>query len=1021
MTSSRSGPPAVRPKGLLIGFGAGAIAVAAACGAGLFVARDQVAETLARNWLAERGVASSLEISALSGTHLSAAVRLGDPRRPTLTIDRLDVDYDLSGPWAGKPLGATVRRIRLVRPRLLARWTGAALDLGPLQPLVRELSKQPAGRAPAPDVAIEDGLVRLVAPGGEAAFRGDAGLRAGALSALGGELRWSAFPIAGGRLGVGRGTLNASRVANRLRLAVDLAPLRFAEAGTTVAAPGVSLAGELPYPDRGGRMVGPAHVALRALNVAADGDAARAQGAGVDLDLDGALDASAAGQSLLGRLRLTARADSLAAGGASLGAASAQLDLPRTALTVSAQGASLRADGAAAAGGRLMIHDGAASLQAGAVRVQELAIDVRSGRLAARATLDGVLAGEGGLSAAAARRFSGAVPVLSGEPAYAAGLERALRAFKVAARWRAELSDRGATVALPGPLTVTATSGARLTLAPSVGGVTVGPGGAAVAGMLTLAGGGLPQLTARVASAQVTAAGYSADLDATGALDALFAKGAELDLAGRLTGKGAQLRFALAGCRPQRAARLAFDPNPVTSFAGELCPGEGPLLEAGPGGWRAQGRIEAAQGHAPSFGADFAAASGAFQAEGAGGLGGAKLTLAGAAVADATDPARFRPIQLAGEAGYGANVWTGALTATTGAGHRIGSITLRHDIAAGAGRADIETGLLQFAAGGLQPAELSSMADVARQATGAADFTGWFAWTADGKSASGGALTTRGLQFKSPLGPVLDVDTKLRFTSLSPLVTAPNQSLTVRQVQSVTSLDTLAARFDFNADQIRIEIATGQVAHGRIRLEPTVEPLAPDAVRKGVLVLDNVDIGQLVGASSLADTVKLDAVVNGRIPFELGPQGLAIREGRLEAVRPGRLSIARKTLAGVAGQTGFAQDLAYQAMENLAFDRLDASLNTTPDDRLGILFHIRGRHAPPTLARATIAVGDILRGKALAKPLTLPSGTQIDLTLDMSLNFGELVRAMEQAWRDSLAEGPGSPRVQAGQAPVSPR
>ena len=75
-------------------------------------------------------------------------------------------------------------------------------------------------------------------------------------------------------------------------------------------------------------------------------------------------------------------------------------------------------------------------------------------------------------------------------------------------------------------------------------------------------------------------------------------------------------------------------------------------------------------------------------------------------------------------------------------------------------------------------------------------------------------------------------------------------------------------------------------------------------------------------------------------------------------------------------------------MENLAFEQLDASIDTQPGDRLGILFHIKGRHDPPQRARATIAVADVLRGQPLAKPINLPSDTKIDLTLDTSLNFG---------------------------------
>ncbi len=38
-------------------------------------------------------------------------------------------------------------------------------------------------------------------------------------------------------------------------------------------------------------------------------------------------------------------------------------------------------------------------------------------------------------------------------------------------------------------------------------------------------------------------------------------------------------------------------------------------------------------------------------------------------------------------------------------------------------------------------------------------------------------------------------------------------------------------------------------------------------------------------------------------------------------------------------------------------------------------------------------MADIINGTALQKPVPLPSGTPIDLTLDTSLNFDELLKS----------------------------
>ena len=46
------------------------------------------------------------------------------------------------------------------------------------------------------------------------------------------------------------------------------------------------------------------------------------------------------------------------------------------------------------------------------------------------------------------------------------------------------------------------------------------------------------------------------------------------------------------------------------------------------------------------------------------------------------------------------------------------------------------------------------------------------------------------------------------------------------------------------------------------------------------------------------------------------------------------------------------QDLAYQALENLAFDTLTADINSVADGRLQVIFHVKGRSDPPTPQQA---------------------------------------------------------------------
>ncbi len=151
----------------------------------------------------------------------------------------------------------------------------------------------------------------------------------------------------------------------------------------------------------------------------------------------------------------------------------------------------------------------------------------------------------------------------------------------------------------------------------------------------------------------------------------------------------------------------------------------------------------------------------------------------------------------------------------------------------------------------------------------------------------------------------------------------------------------------------------------------------------------------------------LTARATGTIPFTMTPDGVRISGGELRATGPGRLSIRREALTAVAAdgavaagplgedipapETDTFTDFAYQAMENLAFQSLDAEINSLPKGRLGILFHIKGENAPPTHQEIRLTPLELITRSFLTKKLPLPSGTKVDLTLDSTLNLDQLL------------------------------
>jgi hypothetical protein len=198
-------------------------------------------------------------------------------------------------------------------------------------------------------------------------------------------------------------------------------------------------------------------------------------------------------------------------------------------------------------------------------------------------------------------------------------------------------------------------------------------------------------------------------------------------------------------------------------------------------------------------------------------------------------------------------------------------------------------------------------------------------------------------------------------------------------------------------------------------------PLVPGAPTRGVLLLEGVQLHDLVEASPFGDKVDLDAKVSGKVPFEMTGNRVRISGGELKADVPGRISIDRSALTGVSADTAIAApapvvvdpnatftDFAYQAMENLAFDKMEASIASRDDGRLGVLFHIVGRHDPPERQRIRLTIMDLIQKRFLGRKLPLPSGTGVNLTLDTTLNLDDLLADYAEYQR-ARSSGPVQP------------
>ena len=639
------------------------------------------------------------------------------------------------------------------------------------------------------------------------------------------------------------------------------------------------------------------------------------------------------------------------------------------------------------------------------------------------------------LPPAAARRTAAGLPVVGDSPAYAAAIARALTGFTLTASDVRLTQAAGRTrLALNAPVEARAAGGAGAVLVPE-GALAIGPGGLEGGAVrLAFSGGGLPEVSASVADLRLAPAGVSADVRLRAGLDIPLATGAVVEARGRAAMRDGAFTFAAADCVQLQAARVELGENDVEAVAARLCPLPGaPAVQTGPDGYRIRGRFAEAAADVPFLQAKLSSGAGVLDARGGpAGLTDVQVQLRSAEAADTAPERRFHPVALTGTAALGDGDWRAALDILDApGGTKVAAAALLHDTASGEGGVDITAEDLRFAPDGLQPHDLSPLAaGLVSKVDGTVGFTGRIGWTEGALPTGSGRFTTAGLSFDSPGGRVAGLSGAVDFNSLTPLLAPPGQVLTAERVESFTLLTDVRAEFALTADAVKLGSAAFAMAGGRVTVEPMILPFAEPRTLSGAVRLDDVDLGSLIAATSFADKVKLQAVVDGRIPFQLGPDGLRFAGGELRSVRPGRLSVAREaltqvsatgapeTVAGAEGAPAAApppnafQDWAYQALENLAYSELEVSVDSRPEGRLGLVFGVKGRHDPPTRQQARIGLIDLIRGRAFQQEIPLPSDTPVNLVLDTSLNFDELLATYLELQRERSAPVQSAPAKQ---------
>ena len=626
-----------------------------------------------------------------------------------------------------------------------------------------------------------------------------------------------------------------------------------------------------------------------------------------------------------------------------------------------------------------------------------------SGVLSSSVALDG----HGSVDAENVQSALRLLPVLGSEPRLVDAFSRAAHAFRFDTKLHLAGAHDQLAVVSANPIVIKSDSGASLAIAQVAPDLPLLTLGAIVRGNIALKmeGGGLPaaELTlANFAFSNTAATGRAieAELRTTLSVSTSAFQSAAISGRAHLTEKNKSLALVLDGCANVRLGALVLNgKKDVSAARATLCAGPGQSLFASDeAGWRFGARLTDASADFPVAQAAITNATGLIAMTGASnGRTTGTATLSRGVLVDILKGTRFLPIAISGTAALSEGMWRGRGTlASTRHPTKLGTVAFWHRLADGQGQATIDARGVRFVPDGFAPSDLSPLLASIARADGAASFEGRIAWNRRAVT-SGGQLDVAGLQFTSPLGGAQNTTTHITFISLLPPETAQDQGIGIDRIEWVSPISAVGAHFHFSTKVIDLSGITAEVAGGTVRIDPLTITVGANQTISGTVRLSQIDLGQLLEQSNLSSKVHAQALLSGTIPFSISSEGVHIKDGYVAATKPGRISIDRTLWTSGAISSNAMQNFAYQAMENLAFDTLQGHINSLPGGRLGLILHINGRNDPPNAVEARVGLFDLLRGQAFSKPVQLPKGTPIDLTLDTSLNFDELLRAYRAA------------------------
>ena len=309
-------------------------------------------------------------------------------------------------------------------------------------------------------------------------------------------------------------------------------------------------------------------------------------------------------------------------------------------------------------------------------------------------------------------------------------------------------------------------------------------------------------------------------------------------------------------------------------------------------------------------------------------LAGGALTLDGrVTVADKQEPERFHP--LAGE-DFRLTLANNRVRAAGALSHpatgtRVALATIEHDLGTGAGHALLDVSELRFTPNGLQPDTLTPLTTgVVALVDGTLTGQGRIEWSGRGVRSTG-SFATEDMDLAAPFGPVEGLATRIEFTDLLGLTSAPGQEARIPLIRAGIDIYDGAVRYQIRPNyQVAIETARWPLAGGTLTLEPTTLDFARESTKYLTFRVEGLDAARFIQKMEFSN-ISATGTYDGVIPMQFTDRGGRVVGGRLSA-RPegGTLSYIGELTDEDLGAYGV---LAFDALKSLRYSRLDITLD----------------------------------------------------------------------------------------------